>query len=69
MNGGSLTVRGKVAPELGMIAVLTTSFLLLFPLRNPLVDVGLAVDFTNWRESAEGSPLSDDGADPFPGHK
>ncbi len=37
-----MSVRGKVAVELGIIAVLTTVFLLLFPKRNPLVDVGLA---------------------------
>jgi hypothetical protein len=42
MNTGSMTVRGKVAVELGIIAVLTTIFLLLFPHRNPAVDVGLA---------------------------
>jgi membrane protease YdiL (CAAX protease family) len=37
-----MSVRGKVAVELGSIAVLTTVFLLLFPRRNMLVDVGLA---------------------------
>ena len=37
-----MSVRGKVATELGIIAVLTTVFLLLFPRRNPLVDLGLA---------------------------
>jgi hypothetical protein len=42
MNGDLMTVRRKVAVELGVIAVLTTAFLLLFPRRNPIVDVGLA---------------------------
>lgn len=37
-----MSVRGKVAIELGSIAVLTTIFLFLFPRRNMLVDVGLA---------------------------
>jgi len=37
-----MNVRGKVALELGIIAVLTTAFLLLFPKRNPAVDVALA---------------------------
>ena len=37
-----MSVRAKVAIEFGIIAVLTTGFLLLFPRRNPLVDVGLA---------------------------
>jgi hypothetical protein len=37
-----MNVRGKVAVELGVIATLTTVFILLFPKRNPLVDVGLA---------------------------
>lgn len=37
-----MNVRGKVAVELGVIALLTTVFLLLFPRRNPLVDVALA---------------------------
>lgn len=37
-----MSVRGKVALELGLIAVLTTIFLLLFPKRNTLVDIGLA---------------------------
>jgi len=35
-------LRGKVAVELGIIAVLTTVFLWLFPKRSPVVDVGLA---------------------------
>jgi len=38
----STSVRGKVAVELGVIAILTTTFLILFPKRNPAVDVGLA---------------------------
>ena len=37
-----MSVRGKVAVELGIIAVLTTVFLLLFPRRSPVVDIGLA---------------------------
>jgi hypothetical protein len=37
-----MSVRRKVAVELGIISVLTTIFLLLFPKRNPAVDVGLA---------------------------
>ena len=37
-----MTTRGKVAIELGAIAALTTAFLLIFPRRNPLVDVVLA---------------------------
>lgn len=37
-----MTVRKKVALELGIIAALTTVFLLLFPRRNPFVDVALA---------------------------
>ena len=37
-----MTIRGKVAIELGIIALLTTAFLLVFPKRNPLVDVALA---------------------------
>jgi hypothetical protein len=37
-----MTIRGKVATELGVIAALTTVFLVIFPRRNPLVDVGLA---------------------------
>jgi len=37
-----MTVRKKVALELGIIAALTTVFLLIFPRRNPLVDVALA---------------------------
>src|SRR5258706_3402560 len=37
-----MSIRGKVAIELGVIAMLTTTFLLIFPRRNPLVDVGLA---------------------------
>src|SRR2546428_1150587 len=39
---GGAGVRGKVAAELAIIAVLATVFLLLFPRRNPAVDVGLA---------------------------
>src|SRR6266478_1258137 len=42
MNTEPMTVRGKVAVELGTIAVLTSIFLLLFPRRNPMVDVALA---------------------------
>ena len=38
----AMSVRGKVAVELGVIAVFTTTFLALFPKRNPLLDVGLA---------------------------
>jgi membrane protease YdiL (CAAX protease family) len=37
------TVRQKVALELGVLALLSTIFLLLFPRRNPWVDVVLAV--------------------------
>jgi len=37
-----MTLRAKVVVELGIIAVLTTSFLLLFPKRSPAVDVALA---------------------------
>ena len=37
-----MTVRGKVGVELGTIAVLTATFLVLFPRRNPLLDVALA---------------------------
>ena len=37
-----MSVRGKVAVELVTIAVLTTIFLLAFPKRSPVVDVGLA---------------------------
>jgi hypothetical protein len=37
-----VNLRGKVAVELGIIAVLTTVFLWLFPKRSPVVDVGLA---------------------------
>ncbi len=36
-----MSVRGKVAVELGVIAVLTTVFLLRFPRRSPAVDVAL----------------------------
>ncbi len=36
------TVRRKIIIELAIIAALTTIFLLLFPIRNPLVDVALA---------------------------
>jgi len=35
-------VRGKVVVELGVVSVLTTIFLLLFPKHNPLLDVALA---------------------------
>jgi hypothetical protein len=38
-----MSLRRKVAIELGAITVLTTIFILLFPRRNPLVDMGLAV--------------------------
>jgi len=41
MNSDTMTVRTKVAVELGIIAVLTIAFLLLFPHRNPWFDVGL----------------------------
>ena len=37
-----MTVRTKVAVELGIIAVLTIAFLVLFPHRNPWLDVGMA---------------------------
>ena len=37
-----MSVRGKVVVELGLVAVFTTLFLLLFPRRSPLVDVALA---------------------------
>src|ERR1043166_1312569 len=37
-----MTLRAKVLIELGVIVVLTTSFLLLFPKRNPALDVALA---------------------------
>jgi len=37
-----MSVREKVAIELGLISLLTTIFLILFPRRNPVVDVGLA---------------------------
>jgi hypothetical protein len=37
-----MSVRAKVAVELGVIVTLTTIFLLLFPKRNPLLDVALA---------------------------
>ena len=37
-----MSVRGKVALELGIIAVLVTIFLVLFPRRNPLLDIALA---------------------------
>lgn len=37
-----MSVRKKVALELAILAILTTVFLLLFPRRNPLVDVALA---------------------------
>ena len=42
MNTEPMTVRGKVAVELGTVAVLTAIFLLLFPRRNPMMDVALA---------------------------
>ncbi len=37
-----MNVRGRVVAELSVIAVLTTTFILLFPKRNPLLDVALA---------------------------
>lgn len=37
-----MTVRGKVALELSIICVLTVIFLLVFPRRNPAIDLGLA---------------------------
>src|SRR5438045_98248 len=37
-----MTVRSKVTVELGIIATLTTIFLLLFPKRSPAVDIALA---------------------------
>jgi len=37
-----MTVRSRVAIELSTLALLTTAFLLLFPKRNPWVDLGLA---------------------------
>src|SRR6266550_8362556 len=37
-----MSVRGKVALELGIIVVLTSIFLVLFPKRSPAVDVALA---------------------------
>ena len=37
-----MTVRAKVALELGLLAALTVIFLVLFPVRNPAVDMGLA---------------------------
>jgi membrane protease YdiL (CAAX protease family) len=37
-----MSLRTKVVVELGVIAALTTVFLVLFPRRNPLVDVALA---------------------------
>jgi hypothetical protein len=37
-----MSVRGKVSVELGVLAVLTLIFLLLFPRRPPAVDMGLA---------------------------
>jgi hypothetical protein len=42
MTSDPMTVRTKVAVELGIIALLTIAFLLLFPHRNPSLDVGLA---------------------------
>jgi hypothetical protein len=41
-ESAGMSVRGKVALELGTIAVLTTVFLVLFPKRSPAVDVALA---------------------------
>jgi len=38
-----ITLRQKVALELGTLAILATIFLLLFPRRNPCVDVALAL--------------------------
>src|SRR2546423_1648044 len=38
-----MSIRTKVGIELSMLALLTTSFLLLFPKRNPWVDLGLAM--------------------------
>jgi membrane protease YdiL (CAAX protease family) len=37
-----MTARGKVALELGLIATLTTLFILVFPKRSPVVDISLA---------------------------
>src|ERR1041384_6443387 len=37
-----MSVRAKVVVELSVVAVLTAIFLLLFPKRNPVVDVALA---------------------------
>lgn len=37
-----MSVRAKVMVELAIVAFLTTGFLMLFPRRNPLLDVGLA---------------------------
>src|SRR5437762_2142885 len=37
-----MNLRSKVAIELGLLALFTTTFLLLFPKRNPWVDLGLA---------------------------
>jgi membrane protease YdiL (CAAX protease family) len=37
-----MSLRSKVALELAIIAVLTVIFLVLFPLRNPALDLGLA---------------------------
>ena len=37
-----MTVRAKVAVELGILAVLTVAFLLTFPRRSPIVDLALA---------------------------
>ena len=42
MKADSMTKRAKVAVEIGIIAGLTISFLLLFPRRNPVLDTGLA---------------------------
>jgi len=37
-----MTKRAKVAVGIGIIAMLTIAFLLLFPRRNPVLDTGLA---------------------------
>src|ERR1051325_4131749 len=42
MKTGAMTVRQKVALELGILGALATIFLLLFPRRNPWIDVALA---------------------------
>jgi hypothetical protein len=38
----AMSLRSKVAIELSLLALLTTAFLLLFPKRNPWIDLGLA---------------------------